>query len=168
MAKLWKAKMNEVTAIIESMIEENHDIVKLLYYCNDQDVNPYEQPLPPIPELVKLMDTRVLKYKKLFEDSESCAYIILRYGRKKYHEDTNMYFNGNTFDIWVLCHNGIVDNRQVGSIVNEIEECLIAMFDNVFLPKLTCRCTIYSTESVDVNRTDYSGRHIQLSFSDVN
>lgn len=160
--------MNEITAIISDLVQENHDIIKLLYYSPNQDINPYEQPLPSPPEIAKLANSQILKYKKLFEDSESCVYMMLRYGRKIYHQENNVYFNGNTFDIWVLSHNGIVDNKHVGNVVNEIEDCLVQMFDDVFLPSLTCRSTICSSESVDINRTDYSGRHIQLFFSDAN
>lgn len=167
MANKSRSKMNKVVDIIRDMIKSNQDILKLLD-SDDKNVDIYA-----LPNLSRLAANEVVKNKiisrpKEFSDNEQCCYMVIMYGNKAYHEARNSWFNGNSFDIYVLCHNDIRLNDVVGDRVLEVEQLLEDMFKDAELDKVTCRTSIVNSESITSNNNDYSGRHIAIRFYDMN
>lgn len=167
MATKSRSKMNKVVDIIRDMIKSNQDILKLLN-CDDEKVDIYSLPNLSRLEANKVVDDKIIARPKEFSDNEQCCYMILMYGNKAYHEARNAWFNGNSFDIYVLCHNDIKLNNIVGDRVLEIEGLLEDMFKDTELDKVTCRTSIVNSETITSTNNDYSGRHIAIRFYDMN
>lgn len=157
--------MNQVVDIIQDMIKSNQDILKLID-CDDSDVNIYELPDLSRTEASRVVRDKILTRPKEFADNQQCCYMVLQYGDKRYHHERSFYFNGNTFDIIILCHNDIKINNIVGDRVIEIEQIIKDVFDDSFLDKVACKCNVISSVSISTKSSDYTGRHIMLSFSD--
>lgn len=158
--------MNQVMDIIQDKIVSNKDILKLLYYDN-ADVDIYAQPNLSLTQVLEVVKKRVWKRKrKPLENIKEC-YISMWYGRKLYHNKRNSFFNGNTFNMVILCDNDIVENDYIGDRVCAIEAILNEEFDNADLGA-TCKCKVVDSNDVDVKNSNYSGRHVVLEFHDFN
>ena len=168
-------KMNDVMAQIHDKIKSNPDILKLLYYT-DNTINPLEQPRLTLAQAKQVVKNNIYTRKKVMSESDTIqCYISMRYGQKIYHHERNQYFNGNTFNFYVLCHNDYDTNEIIGSRVCEIERLIEEMFD---IKEITISTTeshdiklmmeFLPSSDIDVNGTDYSGRMIQVRFNDCN
>lgn len=162
-----KLSMNDVTRIILDMVKSNKDILKILYH-DVAAIDIYNQPELDIPEAQKVIEDKILTKRKEFSDDYKCCYMILRYGEKNYHEEKNIFFNGNTFDIYILCHNDIIINDHIGDRTCEIERLVEETFDNKPLKGVACKCKVLWSESRDLSKTNYSGRHVKIEFKDFN
>lgn len=160
-----KSKMNQVVDIIQDMIKSNQDILKLID-CDDSNVNIYELPDLSRTEASRVVRDKILTRPKEFADNQQCCYMVLQYGNKIYHHERNMYFNGNTFDIVVLCHNDIKVNSIVGDRVLEIEQIIEDTFDGKDLDKIACKCYMLDSESVSTKSSGYTGRRLTIGFAD--
>lgn len=160
-----KSKMNQVVDIIQDMIKSNQDILKILN-CDDSDTNIYELPNLSRTEASKVVKEKILTRPREFADNQQCCYMVLQYGNKRYHHEKNMYFNGNTFDIVILCHNDIRINNIIGDRVLEIEQIIEDTFDGKNLDKVACKCYVRYSESVSAKSTDYTGRRLEIEFND--
>ena len=167
MAYKSKSKMNQVVDVIQDMIKSNQDILKLIS-CDDSNVNIYELPNLSRTEASKVVKEKILTRPKEFSDNQQCCYMVLQYGNKGYHYGRNDYYNDNTFDVIILCHNDIVQNEFVGNRLLEIESILECMFDYAYIDKMHCRCMILNSIPAGIKNTDYSGRRITLAFVDKN
>ena len=166
MATKSKSKMNKVVDIIRDMIKSNQDILKLL--DNDaKDVDIYSLPNLSRLEASKVVNDKIITRPKVFSENEQCCYMVLMYGNKTYHEARNTWFNGNNFDVYILCHNDIRINDIVGDRVLEIEQLLEDMFKDAELDKVTCRTSIANSEPSVIDN-GYTGRHITIRFYDMN
>lgn len=165
MAYKSRSKMNQVVDIIQDMIKSNQDILKLID-CDDINVNIYELPDLSRTEASNVVRNKILTRYKEFADNQQCCYMILQYGNKRYHHQKSMYFNGNTFDIAIFCHNDIKINNIVGDRTIEIEQVIEDIFDDKYLDKVACKCQVVSSEPAFARSSDYTGRHITIAFSD--
>lgn len=158
--------MNEITDIIHDKVKSHKDIQKLLYY-DDPTINIYEAPRLSRSEAEHVMKNNIFTKKQAFsKDEKAKCYLCMQYGNRRYHSRRNNYFDGNTFDFYVLCRNDIVVNDYVGSRVNEIEGILEEIFDNGEIGAV-CRSRMISSEGFDA-KDDYYGRHIVIEFYDFN
>ena len=160
-----KSKMNQVVDIIQDMIKSNQDILKVLN-CDDRDVDIYELPDLSRTEASNVVREKILTRPKEFADNYQCCYMVLQYGNKIYHHERNMHFNGNTFDIVILCHNDIKVNNVIGDRVLEIEQIIEDTFDGKELDKIACKCYMINSESVSIKSSDYTGRRLTIGFAD--
>lgn len=157
--------MNHVVDIIRDMIKSNQDILKLLN-CDDSTVDIYSLPNPSRSEAQKIVKEKIIARQKEFPSNEQCCYMVLMYGNKLYHHEKNVYFNGNSFDIYIFSHNDIRVNDIVGDRVLEIEQCIEDMFDGKELDGIACKCSVYGSKPATINSNGYSGRHIVIEFND--
>lgn len=159
--------MNEVMFQIHDMIKSNPDILKLLYYT-DNTINPLEQPNLTLTQAKEVVKNNIYTRKKIPMENENIqCYIAMRYGQKIYHHQRNQFFNGSTFNFYILCHNDYDTNEIIGSRVCEIERLIEDMFDGGNVGTV-CRTTISRSIDSDINSTDYSGRFIEVVFNDFN
>lgn len=150
---------------IHDKIKSNPDILKLLYYT-DNNINPLEQPKLTKTQAQQVIKNNIYTRKKIpMENDTIQCYICMRYGQKIYHHQKNHFYNGNTFNFYVLCHNEYDTNEIIGSRVCEIERLIEEMFDSGSVDT-TCKTMLTRSVDTDVNGTDYSGRHIEIVFSD--
>ena len=159
--------MNQVVDIIQDMIKSNQDILKILN-CDDKDVDIYELPDLSRTEASKVVRNKILTRPKEFADNQQCCYMVLQYGDKLYHHERNIYFNGNTFNIIILCHNDIKVNNIIGDRVLEIEQIIEDTFDGKNLEKVACKCYVRYSEPVTAKSSDYTGRKLIVEFNDIN
>lgn len=161
------ATMNEVMAKIHDKIKSNPDILKLLYYM-DNSKNPLEQPELTLSQTQQVTKNNIYTRKKIAKENESIqCYISMRYGRKVYHHQKNQFFNDNTFNFYILCHDDFDTNEIIGSRVCEIERLIEEMFDDGDVGTV-CNTIVTKSIDIDVNGADYSGRHIEIMFIDKN
>ena len=160
------AKMNDIMFQIHDKIKSNPDILKMLYYM-DNETNPLEQPRLTLAQAKQVVKNNIYTRKKVPSDKDNAmqTYISMRYGQKVYHHERNKYFNGNTFTFYVLCHNDYDTNEIIGSRVCEIERLIAEMFDGGEIGT-TLRTEVSNSIDVDVSNTDYSGRSIEIVFYD--
>lgn len=159
--------MNQVVDIIQDMIKSNQDILKLID-CDDSDVNIYELPDLSRTEASRVVRDKILTRPKEFADNQQCCYMVLQYGDKLYHHERNIYFNGNTFNIIILCHNDIKVNSVIGDRVLEIEQIIEDTFDGKNLDKVACKCYVRYSEPVTAKSSEYTGRKLIVEFNDIN
>lgn len=159
------ATLNDIMFQIHDMVKSNQDILKLLYY-NDNMINPLEQPNLTLTQAKEVVRNNIYTRKKIpMENDNIQCYISMRYGQKIYHHQRSQFFNGNTFNIYVICHNDYDTNEIIGSRVCEIERLIEDMFDGGSVGTV-CRATVNRSIDADINSTDYSGRHIEIVFND--
>jgi len=77
-----------------------------------------------------------------------------------------MFFNGNTFNFYILAHNDIKVNDSVGDRCLEIEAILEDIFSGLKLDGVACKCSVIGSDFISSKSTNYSGRYVQIAFSD--
>lgn len=162
-----KSKMNQIVDVIHDIIKSNQDILKILS-TDDEKTDVYELPDLSRKEAIETIRNKILTQPKEFEDNFQCCYMILQYGNKTYQYEKNRKFNGNTFEILILCHNDIRVNDVIGDRVLEIEQILEDLFDNKDIDKISCRSHIRHSELIASRNTNYTGRRLMINFSDFN
>lgn len=165
MARKSKSKMNDITLMIKDMVKSNQDILKLIKFT-DTEIDIYSQPNLSGKDSRELAKKYILERPKEFDDANMACFIVMTYGRKLYHHDKNMFFNGNTFNFEILAHNDIKVNDYVGDRCLEIEAILEDIFSGVKLDGITCKCSVVGSEFTTAKSTNYSGRYVQIAFSD--
>ena len=166
MARNSKSKMNEIILMIKDMIKTNQDLMKLLKYT-DVNIDIYNQADLTTRELRETCDKFIKESPMEFDDNKSACFIILMYGDKIYHHNNNIFFNGNTLELFIFCHNDIKVNDFIGDRTLEIESLIEEMFDNVKLDSIRCKTYLSNSRIVNSNH-NYSGRNVQIMFSDWN
>ena len=151
---------------IHDKIKSNPDILKLLYYT-DNTKNPLTQPKLTLQQAIQVVKNNIYTRKKIPSDKDidMQCYISMRFGQRVYSHERNQFFNGNTFNFYILCHNDYDTNQVIGSRVCEIERLISEMFDDGEVGT-ALKTRVVQSIDVDVNGTDYSGRHIEIVFSD--
>lgn len=161
-----KHKMNEITDIIHDKVKSHKEIQKLLYY-DESDVDIYNMPDLSRSQAKQVMNNNIFTKKQAFsKDEKAKCYLCMQYGTRRYHGKRNSYFDGNTFNFYVLCRNDIAINDYVGSRINEVEGILEEIFDDGEIGTV-CRSRMISSEDFDA-KDDYYGRHIIIEFYDFN
>lgn len=160
-------KKNEVLREIKTKIKSNMMLLKFLYYTDVLDEDITILPDLTSEQIRDIVDSCIFNYPKLEANKESDkkCYLCLTYGTKQYHMDKNKFFNGNTFDIYIICDRDIDYNIINGSRIYAIEDCIAELFDEGEVETIGLSRIDYS-EPVAIRGTDYIGIHIAVSFFD--
>ena len=159
-----KSDLNKIIDVIEDMVKSNQDILKLLSSDNAK-TDIYNLPDYTSPKKIQdIVDEKMFNYKKEFDNNTMCCYMVMSYGRKLYHQTKNIYFDGNTFYFYILCHTDIIDNDLSGNRVNEIEHAIVQMFNGRILPNYGVRCKVVNSGEIQVKSTKYEGRVVAMEF----
>ena len=158
---------NAVLREIKNQLRANMTLLKFLYYVNVTDKDILILPDLTSEQVRDTVDKCIFNYPKLEANkaADMGCYICLNYGTKQYHYEDNKYFNGNTFDIYIICDRDIDFNTVNGSRIYAIEDCIAGTFDPGEVSAIGLSRVEYS-EPVAVRGTNYIGVHIALSFFD--
>ena len=158
--------MNDVVMVFKDKIKSNQDILKLLKYT-DSEIDIYAQSDLSGSEARSIAKSFIKETPMNFDDNNAACFIILMYGNKQYHANRNIYFNGNTFDIYIACANSIKFNDIVGDRCLEIEAIIRDMFDDVVVDGIMMKTYAGNSSSI-LPTKGYSGRYLTLQFADFN
>lgn len=162
-------KKNAVRHEIVNKIKSNMILLKFLYYTDELDKDILSLPDLTLSQIKDVTDNYIYRYQKIegHKDTDKKCYISMNYGIKQYHEKNNIYFNGNAFDIYVMCDRTVDYNKSNGSRIDAIEECIANIFDNGEVGCIGFSKIDFS-EPINIRSSDYVGVHISIIFYDKN
>lgn len=159
---------NEVTRDIKNQIRSNMNLLKFLYYVDEVDKDITLLPDLTPTQIRDVVDNYIYDYQKVEanRDTDKRCYISLSYGIKQYHALNNPYFNGNSFDIYIMCAREVDYNKINGSRINAIEQCIADIFED---GDVGCvgKSRIDISEPANIRGSEYVGIHISIIFYDA-
>ena len=160
---------NEVRYEILNQIKSNMTLLKFLYYVDELNKDITTLPDLTHSQIKEVTDNYIYKCQKVEakRDVDKKCYISMNYGTKQYHASNNPYFNGNSFDIYVMCDRDVDYNKSNGSRIDAIEACIASIFDN---GEVGCigKSKIDTSEPINIKGSDYVGVHIPIVFFNGN
>lgn len=142
-------------------------MLKFLYYVNETKNDILSLPDLTPSQIRDVVDTSIYRYQKVEGNNnlDKKCYLSMNYGIKQYHTVQNPYFNGNTFDIYIMCERDVDYIEANGSRIDAIEHCLASIFDNGDIECIG-RSRIDLSEPINIRGSDYTGVHITIAFYD--
>lgn len=158
---------NAVRNEIVSKLKSNMTLLKFLYYVDDLDADITTLPNLTASQIRDVVDNYIYKYEKVEANTETDkrCYISMNYGLKQYHAQNNHYFNGNTFNLYIVCERAIDYLTQHGSRMDAIEQCIADMFDYGEVG-CTGNSKVDYSEPISIKGSDYICTHISIIFYD--
>ena len=116
-----------------------------------------------------IIDSSIYRYEKVEANKtiDKKCYISMNYGLKQYHARNNPYFNGNAFNIYIMCSRDIDFIEANGSRVDAIEHCIADIFEDGELNTIG-KSRVDFSEPISIRGSDYVGSHISIVFFDSN
>lgn len=164
------SRMNQNKEKIISLIMENQNILKCLFY-KDNNKNILKMEDLTDKERISLRRSNIFRFRKLPADApvEQDTYISMEYGDIYYMGTNSTYGEGNPFfklpefKLYVISYASLDDNKLIGSRIERIEEEIY----NIFHDKITVedfgKSYLINSQPLYLPR-DYVGRQITLRF----
>ena len=165
-----ESRMNQNKEKIISLIMENQNILKCLFY-KDNNKNILNMADLTDKERIALRRSNIFRFRKLPVDSpiEQDTYISMEYGNIYYmgttstYDGANPYFKLPEFNLYIISYASLDDNKLIGSRIERIEEEIY----NIFHDKITVedfgKSYLVNSQPLFLSR-DYVGRQITLRF----
>lgn len=155
-------QLNELREEIINKVMTNQDLLKLLFYCDTNDV--LSQPNLTRSQKDSLKLNQIFKYKRMPLNNETVTkcFLSMQFG-KVGRSMKNPFWMQPYFEFTIVCPNAILETT-VGDRMLAIEQCLTDTFEFQDVGSVgNVRISGSANIAVDTN---YSGRVVQLYFID--
>ena len=155
-------QLNELREEIMNKVMSNQDLLKLLFYCDVDDV--LSQPNLNRSQKDSLKKNQIFKYKRMPLNNETSTkcFLSMQFG-KVGRSMKNPFWMQPYFEFTIVCPNAILETT-VGDRMLAIEQCLTDTFEFQNVGNVgNVRISGSANENCD---SGYSARIVQLYFID--